>query len=106
LFIQSLNEAIDSHGRRIAALNRHVPEPVLIILFGTFLMTCGVVGYAAGITGHRLSEVTYILVALIVVLAFIIMDIDRPRRGLIKVDQTSLSDLKVAVDADLSSATQ
>ena len=105
LFIQSLNEAIDSHGRRIAALNRHVPEPVLIILFGTFLMTGGVVGYAAGITGHHLSEVTYILVALIVVIAFIIMDIDRPRRGLIKVDQTSLSDLKAAIDADQYSVT-
>jgi len=68
-------------------------------------MTGGVVGYAAGITGHHLSEVTYILVALIVVIAFIIMDIDRPRRGLIKVDQTSLSDLKAAIDADQYSVT-
>jgi hypothetical protein len=100
LFIQSLNEAIDSHGRCIAALRRHVPEPVLFLLYGTFLMTGGVVGYAAGITGHHLSVVTYILVALIVVIAFIIIDLDRPRRGLIKVDQMSLIDLKAVVDAD------
>jgi hypothetical protein len=37
---------------------------------------------------------------LIVVIAFIIIDLDRPRRGLIKVDQMSLIDLKAAVDAD------
>jgi hypothetical protein len=34
LFIQALNEMIDSYGRRDAALNRHVPELVLFLLYG------------------------------------------------------------------------
>ncbi len=106
LFIQSLNEAIDSFGRRHAALSRHVPEVVLFLLYGTFLMTGGVVGYAAGIAGHRPSIVTYILIVLIVVLAFIIIDLDRPRRGLIKVDQSSLVELKTAIDAAETSSAQ
>jgi uncharacterized membrane protein (Fun14 family) len=99
LFIQSLNELIDSYGRRNAALNRHVPEVVLFLLYGTFLLTGGVVGYAAGVAGHRPSFATYILVVLIVIMAFIILDLDRPRRGLIKVDHKSLIELKVAIDA-------
>ena len=41
--------------------------------------------------------------ALIVVLAFIIIDLDRPRRGLIRVDQRNLEALQVAVDAAESS---
>ena len=48
-------------------------------------MTGGVVVYAAGVEGHRTSFVTYILVMLIVVLTLIIVDLDHPRRGLIRV---------------------
>ena len=106
LFIQSLNETIDSYGRREAALNRHVPEIILFLLYGTFLMTGGIIGYSAGIAGHRPAMISYILVALIVVLAFIIADLDRPRRGLIKVDQASLIQLKAAIDATQAAGTQ
>ena len=98
LFIQSLNETIDSFGRRNAELNRHVPEVIWLLLYGTFLVTGGVLGFSTGLAGHRPSLVTYILIALIVVLTFIIVDLDRPRRGLIRVDQTSLTDLKAAID--------
>jgi hypothetical protein len=40
------------------------------------------------------------MVALIVVLVFIILDLDRPRRGLIKVNQTSLIELQAAINTD------
>jgi hypothetical protein len=94
LFIQALNEVIDSYGRRDAALNRHVPELVLFLLYGTFLMTGVIVGYASGIAGHRASFITYIMVTLIVCLVFIIIDLDRPRRGLIQIDQQSILSLQ------------
>jgi uncharacterized membrane protein (Fun14 family) len=104
LFIQALNELIDSLSRREAALTRHVPEVVLLLLYGTFLMAGAIVGYAAGVAGHRASFVTYIMVALIVVLVFVILDLDRPRRGLIEVSQESLRDLQAAIDADTNPA--
>jgi hypothetical protein len=50
--------------------------------------------------------VTYILVTLIVVLTFIIVDLDRPRRGFIRVSQTSLIDLGAAIDAAQSAGDQ
>ena len=100
LFIQSLNELIDNFGRRDAALNRHVPEAVLLLLYGTFLMAGAIVGYGSGIAGYRTSFATYIMVALIVVLVFIIIDLDRPRRGLIQVSQKSLIDLQAVINAD------
>jgi hypothetical protein len=106
LFIQSLNEAIDSFGRRYAELTRHVPEVVLLLLYGTFVITGGVVGYATGFAGHRPSVVTYIFITLIVILTFIIIDLDRPRRGLIKVDQRSLVELKKAIDEEQTISTQ
>jgi len=106
LFIQSLNETIDAYGRRDAALRRHVPEAILFLLFGTFVTTGGVIGYAAGLAGHRPALVSYILITLIVVVAFSIIDLDRPRRGMIKVDQTSLKHLKTVIDAAQSAGTQ
>lgn len=103
LYVQAVNEAIDSRARNDAALKRHVPEVILILLYGTFLMTSGVVGYAAGVSWHRPSLVTYIFITLLVILAFIIVDLDRPRRGLIRVDQSSLVALKRSIDADRAS---
>lgn len=97
LFVQSLDELIDSYGRRDAALDRHVPELVLFLLYGTFLMTGTIVGYASGLAGHRASFVAYVMVALMVLLVFIIVDLDRPRRGLIEVSQQSLLDLSVSM---------
>ena len=103
LYVQAVNEAIDSRGRNDAVLKRHVPEVILILLYGTLLMTSGVVGYAAGVSWHRPPLVTYIFVTLLVILAFIIVDLDRPRRGLIRVDQSSLVALKAAIDAERTS---
>jgi hypothetical protein len=94
LFIQSLNELIDAYGSRDAALNRHVPEVVLFLLFGAFALTACLVGYASGIARHRASFPTYVLVLLITFLVFLIIDLDRPRRGLIEVSQQSLIDLQ------------
>jgi uncharacterized membrane protein (Fun14 family) len=99
LFIQSLNETIDSYGRRDAALSRHVPEIIFFLLFATFVLTGGVIGYAAGAAGHRPSLASYILVVVIVILVFIIIDLDRPRRGVIRIDQSSMIHLKTAIDA-------
>jgi hypothetical protein len=98
LFVQSLNETIDNFGRLDAALSRHVPEAVLLLLYVTFLMASAIVGYAAGVGGHRASFVSYIMVALIVVLVFLILDLDRPRRGLIEVSAKPLTDLQALMD--------
>ena len=93
LFLQALNDMIDAFGIRDAALNRHVPELVLFLLFGTFVLTVSLVGYSSGLSGQRASYATYVLMILIVFLVFIIIDMDRPRRGVIEVSQQSLVDL-------------
>jgi hypothetical protein len=59
-----------------------------------------------GVCGRRASFVTYILVVLIVILAFVIVDLDRPRRGLIRVDQKCLVDLQLAIGEDQRAVTE
>ncbi len=52
-FVASLNDMIDALATRDAAINRHVPELVLYLLFGTFILLGSVVGYSSGISNVR-----------------------------------------------------
>ncbi len=102
LFAQAVNEAIDSAGSREAALDRHVPEPILDLLFVTLLLAGGMVGYCAGLAGHRPAVPGYLLAALIVALVFLVLDLDRPRRGVIQVSQQALIELRANWAASLA----
>lgn len=95
-FLLSLNDMIDAFGSRDAALSRHVPEIVLFLMFGTLVMTASLVGYGSGVAGHRATFAAYTLLLLIVCLVFVVIDLDRPRRGLIEVSQQSLIDLRTS----------
>jgi uncharacterized membrane protein len=94
LFIQSLNEMIDLHSKRMAALENHVPEVVFILLYIVSIIALGMLGYGCGLGGRRsllMAMTTAFLITLVVV---IIMDLDRPRRGLVQVSQKRLIDLQ------------
>jgi hypothetical protein len=104
LFVEAVNDVLDSYGKREAALKRHVPELVLFLLYATFLITSAIVGYSCGIANHRPSFTSHLMVLLVVVLVFIILDLDRPRRGFIQVSQQSLLDLQASMRAPSSSA--
>ena len=106
LFIQSLNELIDAYGTRNAALERHVPEIVLFLMFATIVMTTATLGYASGIAGHRVTLAAFALVVLIALVVYLIIDLDRPRRGLIHVNQESMLNLQQAIGSVQGHAAQ
>lgn len=97
LFVQTLNDAIDAYGARNAALDRHVPEVVLWILFVTFAVSAGVLGYGAGLAAHRPPLASVLLVLLMVVVSYLIVDLDRPRRGLVQVSQQPMLSLRASM---------
>lgn len=99
LFIQSLNELIDTSSNRDAALNRHVPEIVLFLLFATIVLTTATLGFASGIAGHRVTLAAFVLVTLIALVVYLILDLDRPRRGAIQVSHESMLSLQQTIGA-------
>lgn len=101
LFVEAVNQLIDSYGKRSAALSRHVPGLVLSLLFVTLLLSGAILGFTAGLATHRPSFATYVLVGLMVVSVFIVLDLDRPRRGIIQVSHTSLLELQSALKVAL-----
>ena len=99
-YVQAVNAMIGELVKRDAAMTRHVPETVLLLLGGTFVITTMIIGYATGVAGHRTSFVAYLMIGLIVILAYLIVDLDRPRSGLIQVSEKSLRDLQADMRAD------
>jgi uncharacterized membrane protein (Fun14 family) len=93
-FISSLNNMIDAQGRRNAMLQLHVPEVILLLLFTVFIATGGLMGYASGLGRKRTFLPSTLMTLLISLVVFIILDLDRPKRGLIKVNQDSILQLK------------
>jgi len=94
LFISSLNEVIDLHMKRDIARQNHVPEAVLLLLFLVAILAMGIVGFGCGIGDWRNLSVTVTMCLIITLVILVIMDLDRPRRGFIRVSQQSMVDLQ------------
>lgn len=93
-FLTAVNEMIDAYGSRIDALQRHVPPAIFYLLFIFFVATGGLIGYSSGLGQRRSRVPALILNLLICLLVFIIIDLDRPRRGVIQVRQDSMEALR------------
>ncbi|MBA6336245.1 hypothetical protein H4J57_03415 [Colwellia sp. BRX8-7] len=91
-FYQSLSSMIQIENKRSAMLRLHVPEPVLFLLFSVFVTVGGMLGYNSGLGKKRPAFPTILLFTLIILVVFIIIDLDRPKRGIIQVNQDSLHD--------------
>src|SRR5882757_57869 len=76
LFIQALNEMIDNQGKRLAALRNHIPDVVLLLLFGIAAVACGFAGYASGLDPLRTRLPVFITAFLVCSVIFVILDLD------------------------------
>jgi hypothetical protein len=90
LFIQSLNEVIDLHTMRLASVENRIPPTALYLLLLAAILSVLALGYGAGL-GNRRNILGRIIVALlIVVVIFVVVDLDRPGGGLIEEGQRSM----------------
>jgi hypothetical protein len=100
LFISSLNEVIDVQVKRDAATRNHVPESVLLLLVLVAIGALGLIGYGCGLVNDRhfgQVVITSIVIALVILT---IIDLDRPRRGLIQISQRSMMELHDSLQAN------
>jgi hypothetical protein len=98
LFLQALNEVFDVKEKRAVSLSNHVPESALLLLAVTAMLALGIVGYGGGIGTKRVLLGTTFLALSISLVILIIIDFDRPGRGLIRVNQQSMLDLKASMN--------
>jgi hypothetical protein len=93
LYVESINEVINVHSQRLAAVNLRLPRLLRVVLFAATVLSFLLVGVANSADGKR-DFAAILLFALAFVAVFMIMvDLDRPQEGLLTISQTALSDL-------------
>jgi len=93
VFIQSLNEMIDLHAKRLAAYRNRVPLSIYLVLFLVSIITMFWLGYYFGRRIQRARIFPLVVALLVGLVMWLILDLDQPRRGIIQASQQSLIDL-------------
>ncbi len=97
LYVESLNEMIDMQTTRVAALNNRVPyEIVLFEVFGAAAALALLAFYLALLS--RGMGAALVTAAMLTLLLFVSLDLDRPTRGFIQIPTTPLDVLQRSMD--------
>ncbi|MGE0748226.1 MAG: hypothetical protein AB7K86_23395 [Rhodospirillales bacterium] len=99
LYIQALNQMIDVQLARVANFRNRVPGIVMVTLYGIAFVVAGFSGYAIGLQSRRARVPAGTLSVLIAILLVLILDIDRPGEGYVRVSQQPMTDTASSIAA-------
>ena len=99
LVIQSINNVIDTHEKRLTArLHNRIPSSIWLALFAISALTMITIGIQIGTIGKRRLVAILPLILAFAVLATLVVDLDRPQKGLIIVGQQAMMNLQFNMD--------
>ncbi len=93
LYVESINEVIDVHALRLAAVNLRLPRLLGAVLYAATVLSFLLVGVANSADGKRDFAALLLFTLAFVAVLMILVDLDRPQEGLLTVSQTAMSDL-------------
>ena len=93
LFVDAINEVIDVHSLRLAAVDLRLPELLWLVLYAATVLSFLLVGVASSADGKRDPLAILLFGLAFVAVLIVIVDLDRPQQGILTVSQTALSDL-------------
>jgi hypothetical protein len=97
VYINSLNETIDLHEKRVAAFENRVPPPIWLLIISVSLIAV----FTRGSTLTTRFWLTLVLLPItIAIVVSLIADLDSPSHGLIRLDQRALQRLKADMSAE------
>ena len=100
LFIQTLNDMIDSQEKRLSALHNRLPPIVLFALYGVGIVAVSFAGYTAGLEEKQSRRPLFVAAFLIAGMITLIQDIDRPQSGFVKVSQQPIFNTAAGLAGD------
>jgi hypothetical protein len=99
LFVQSLNEVIDLHAKRVTAGQRNrIPGAIWVALLAVAAVALATMGYHAGLAGTRRSFAVLAVAFTFSAVILLIADLDRPQEGALKVSQQAMIDLRQSMN--------
>jgi hypothetical protein len=97
LYIEVLNDMFDTHTSRAASLSNRVPTPVMLLLLVGSALALGALALFLTLLGKGVTT-SLITAAVLLIILFVSFDLDRPRRGFIKVPDTPLAQVRESMD--------
>ena len=97
--INSANEVIDLHELRLASLQNQLPSALFYLLLSLAALSVAFLAWSFGAASQR-GRVPLILLALLIgAVLLLIMDVNRPQRGIIEVGVASLERAQESISA-------
>lgn len=95
LYIESLNELIDIHEKRVTAgLRSRIPKSIWVTLVFVAVLSITIMGYHGGLTGKRSAIGSIMLILTFAAVLILVADLDRPHQSLFDVSQKVMIELR------------
>jgi hypothetical protein len=88
--ITAANDLIDLDELRMSSLENYIPAPIILLLIGVAAIALAFFGWSFGAANRRSSLSMVLLTLLVTSVLVVVMDLNRPHRGLIRVGDESL----------------
>jgi hypothetical protein len=95
--VASANEVIDLDELRMSSLENYVPAPVILLLVGVASVALAFFGWSFGAAERRSTTSMVALAVLLTAVLTVIMDLNRPHRGMIRAGDESLVRLQRSI---------
>jgi hypothetical protein len=93
LLVDSINEVIDVHSLRLAAIDLRLPRLLGLVLYAATMLSFLLVGVASSADRKRDPLAILLFAMAFVAVLMIVVDLDRPQEGLLTISRAALSDL-------------
>jgi hypothetical protein len=99
-FLLSLNQVFDSTEQRSwMGLHNPLPPSILVTLYLVSLLVLGVMGFEDGFAGGGRPVATMVIVLTLATVVMLIVDLNRPRAGLLRDSQGTMQQLRDSMAA-------
>jgi len=99
-FIQSLNDVIALHTRQVTVRQEfRIPNTIWVVIYVMMTLATASIGCHGGLTEASRPLVAVAFVLIISAVMTLIADLDRPRKGSLRVSQQALIDLRNSMSA-------
>ncbi len=96
--IASANEVIDIHELRLASIENYLPVSLLLLLLGVAAVATSFLAWSFGAGTQGSRKAILMLGLLIAAVLLLIMDLNRPQRGMIGVGVETLERVQTSID--------
>jgi len=97
LIVPAANDVIDLSSTRAWANRNHLPDPVLALLLASVVISSLLLGHSSGQAARRHVGLWLASNVVLSLVLYVVLDFDRPKRGVIQIDQTPLIELQVSM---------